>query len=27
LVLTTVDEYLKGHRFPLSILQSFIDLE
>jgi 8-oxo-dGTP pyrophosphatase MutT (NUDIX family) len=27
LVLTTVDEYLKGHRYPLSILQSFIDLE
>ncbi|CAD6880813.1 Nudix-like NDP and NTP phosphohydrolase NudJ [Methylomonas albis] len=27
LVLSTVDEYLKGHRYPLTILQSFIDLE
>ncbi|OAH98067.1 NUDIX hydrolase [Methylomonas methanica] len=27
LVLTTVDEYLKGHRYPLTILQSFLDLE
>ncbi|OQW68510.1 MAG: NUDIX hydrolase [Proteobacteria bacterium ST_bin11] len=27
LVLTTVDEYLKGDRYPLSILQSFLDLE
>lgn len=25
LVLTTVDEYLKGHRYPLSLLQSFLD--
>lgn len=27
LVLTTVDEFLKGHRYPLTILQSFLDLE
>lgn len=26
LVLQTVDEYLKGHRYPLSLLQSFLDL-
>ncbi|MDD1620429.1 MAG: NUDIX hydrolase [Methylococcaceae bacterium] len=26
LVLLTVDEYLRGHRHPLSILQSFLDL-
>ena len=26
LVLLTVDEYLKGRRYPLSILQSFLDL-
>lgn len=27
LVLTTVDEYLKGHRYPLTLLQAFLDLE
>lgn len=27
LVLTTVDEFLKGQRYPLAILQSFLDLE
>jgi len=26
LVLLTIDEYLKGHRYPLTLLQSFLDL-
>ena len=26
LVLTSVDDYLKGQRFPLALLQSFLDL-
>jgi len=27
LVLISVDEYLSGHRYPLSLIQSFLDLD
>ena len=27
LVLISVDEYLNGHRYPLSLIQSFLDLD